>query len=88
MQFSADPEQLRRAARALDDLHNSLSPMSETCVPNCGHSALEARLSQAVGEATSLWSGATSFIDEVAVRLRSSADLYERSDLHASTRDG
>jgi hypothetical protein len=87
VKFAVDPESLRAAADVVDGIRGDAGNFTETCPADPGHAALATAISQVAGKVTTSWSEHTKGLEEIASRLRSSADLYERADRDSAISD-
>jgi len=80
VRFSADADALRSTATQLDAVRDDAGSFTETCTNDVGHPGLAEALSEAAARAVDGWASAVADIEEMATRLRSSANVYEVAD--------
>ncbi|MEZ3158110.1 type VII secretion target [Microbacterium sp. BWR-S6Y] len=85
--FAADPESLRSSAKLYEGIRDDAGSFTESCASDLGHDAITAGLSEVAGMVGTAWSQQAAALEEIASRLRTSADLYEQADTNSALRD-
>jgi hypothetical protein len=77
---------MTRAAEAVRAVRGDAGTFTETCTADAGHDELGGVISQLLSRVASGWSEQTAELNEVADRLKTTADLYQRADEDSAPR--
>jgi hypothetical protein len=78
--FSVDPTAVRAAATQLEDARCSVPAASWLNGTDFGHATLATAAADYTTHLSELWENRLEELDEIASRLRTSADAYEQAD--------
>jgi hypothetical protein len=86
--FSVDPAAVRAAGTQLEDARGSVPTASWPEGTDFGHAGLATAATDYTARLSGLWVNRLEELDEIASRLRTSADAYEQADADGAAGHG